>query len=149
MPSLSEQPQRRWSLWTTAQRLVGNHPRAAGQLRRRPSRRPLEAEALEGRLLLADGMLDSAFDTDGRVTIGFDAPGAPSDDQAMAMAIQPADGKIVLAGRANGSGGADFAVARLNANGTLDPSFNNGNGRVTIDFNGRDRAFAVAVFLAP
>ncbi len=39
----------------------------------------------------------------------------------------------------------DFAVARFNADGSLDLSFGNG-GKVTTDFNGQtDRAFAVAI----
>jgi uncharacterized delta-60 repeat protein len=55
------------------------------------------------------------------------------------VAIQ-ADGKIVLAGIA----GDDAAVYRLNANGSLDPTFGR-NGRVTIDSGRSEVGAAVAI----
>jgi uncharacterized delta-60 repeat protein len=83
-----------------------------------------------------DGTLDASFGSGGKVTtdlLGF-------DDQAFALARQP-DGKLVAAGEA----GADFALARYNPDGTLDPSFN-GSGLVTTDFAGAfDRVEALAV----
>ena len=51
------------------------------------------------------------------------------------MAIQ-ADGKIVAVG-ARGDG--DFALARYNTDGTLDPSFS-GDGKQTTNFAGFDQA---------
>jgi uncharacterized delta-60 repeat protein len=62
------------------------------------------------------------------------------------VAVQ-ADGKILVAGTASGTGSfdSDFALARYNIDGSLDSSFGD-DGRVTTDFAGRvDRAFAVAV----
>ncbi len=60
------------------------------------------------------------------------------------MALQP-DGKIVVAGATQkGTTGRDFAVARLNANGTLDSSFGAG-GKTTADFGGNETAWAVAL----
>jgi uncharacterized delta-60 repeat protein len=60
---------------------------------------------------------------------------------ARAVALQ-ADGKIVLAGRAVISGDVRFAVARYNADGSLD----SGYGVVTTDFGTlNDRASAVAI----
>ena len=61
------------------------------------------------------------------------------------MALQ-ADGKIVVAGMTDAGGGNvnNFAVARLLPNGELDTSFD-GDGRVTIDFNFDDQAYAVAM----
>ena len=52
------------------------------------------------------------------------------------IALQP-DGKIVVAGNAQGADGtvSEFAVARFNANGTLDGSFGAG-GKVTTNFVG-------------
>ena len=50
------------------------------------------------------------------------------------MAIQPADGKILLAGSSDQGGGYyTFALARYNTDGSLDSSFGN-DGLVTTDF---------------
>ncbi|MDB5385717.1 MAG: repeat protein [Planctomycetaceae bacterium] len=56
-------------------------------------------------------------------------------DQALAMAVQ-SDGKIVLVGAAetDTNGGSDFAVTRLNADGSLDTTFGT-NGKLTIAFD--------------
>jgi uncharacterized delta-60 repeat protein len=96
------------------------------------------------------GDLDPTFDGDGRVTTDFGAPTDLNEDEGRAVAIQ-ADGKIVAAGYAiteTGLPGAapyDFALARYNPDGSLDPTFD-GDGRVTTDFIGtEDRAFAVAI----
>ena len=64
------------------------------------------------------------------------------------MAIGAAD-QIVVAGSSQfGTTDHDFAVARLNANGTLDTSFN-GDGRATVRFDQggglNDRATGVAI----
>ncbi len=79
-----------------------------------------------------DGSLDTSFDGDGKLTTDFGGMG----DAASGVAIQ-ADGKIVAAG----AGGPlnDFALARYNDNGSLDTSFD-GDGRLTTDFGGFDRA---------
>lgn len=77
---------------------------------------------------LRDGSLDTTFGTNGRATLDFTGSG----DRAFALLLQ-ADGKIVIGGDANfGSTttGLDFALARLNANGTLDAGFGTG-GKVT------------------
>lgn len=83
----------------------------------------------------ADGSLDSAFGSGGRIHTSF----AASDSEANAVAIQ-ADGKIVVAGKS----GTDFAVARYHPDGSLDLAFGAG-GRVTTNFQGEDVANAVAV----
>jgi uncharacterized delta-60 repeat protein len=96
----------------------------------------------------ADGSLDPTFSRDGIATIAIDLADSLFD-QARAVAIQP-DGKIVVAGIAVAGTGdnTDFAVARLNSNGTLDDSFS-GDGIETIAFNlggtNADGAFAVAI----
>ena len=88
-----------------------------------------------------DGSLDTTFGTSGFVQIDF----AGSGDGVWGIAIQP-DGKIVAAGRSRILGGNDnFAVARLNTDGTLDPTFGSG-GKVTTDFDNRtDLGFAVTL----
>ena len=55
-------------------------------------------------------------------------------DFAEAVKAQP-DGKIVVAG----GGGADFAVARYNEDGTLDQNFGEG-GKIRVNFGGVDSA---------
>jgi uncharacterized delta-60 repeat protein len=81
-----------------------------------------------------DGALDLTFDADGKVTTGFDS----QSDTALAVILQP-DGKIVAVGFANS---LNFALARYNADGALDPTFDS-DGRVTTDFgSGVDSASA-------
>jgi uncharacterized delta-60 repeat protein len=91
----------------------------------------------------ADGSLDTAFGSGGRVTLDFGLPG--SNQQASAVALQ-ADGKIVVGGSAatGGMGGEDFAVARLTAAGALDGSFGSG-GKQTIDLGSDDFLTGLAV----
>jgi uncharacterized delta-60 repeat protein len=78
--------------------------------------------------LNADGSLDSSFDGDGKAII----PVGAGDDSAWAMTLQ-ADGKILVAGRSNNNNGTyeDFSVIRLNADGSLDSSFD-GDGKAII-----------------
>lgn len=82
--------------------------------------------------LNADGTLDSSFGSGGKVTV----PVGTGLDAAYAVAVQP-DGKIVLGGQSNtgGPSGVDFALVRLNPNGTLDGSFGSG-GKVTTTLAG-------------
>jgi uncharacterized delta-60 repeat protein len=92
----------------------------------------------------AEGDLDPSFGSGGKVTTPF-ADG--HDERANAIAVQP-DGKVVVAGSANqGGSNTDFAVARYNANGSLDPSFGPAHdGKVTTDFFGdTDAANSVAI----
>jgi uncharacterized delta-60 repeat protein len=93
--------------------------------------------------LTPDGHLVSGLGTrhNGTSTAGFGGL-----DVASGVAALP-DGKIVVAGSTLRSGQEDFAVARFNADGTLDGTFGpNHDGKVTIDFaGGNDRANAVAV----
>jgi len=98
--------------------------------------------------LLPDGSEDPSFGQGGYQIVGFNLGGS-WDDAAHAMALQP-DGKILIAGEAETGTAADydFAVARLTADGQLDPTFS-GDGRTTIGFdlpNGHyDAAHAIAV----
>jgi uncharacterized delta-60 repeat protein len=96
----------------------------------------------------ADGALDDGFGTNGLVTIDFDA--GSGGDRANGIALQ-SDGKIVVAGTTHGAAmqSADFAVARLTADGILDRTFA-GSGKTTIAFNlddgvGDDQVDAVAI----
>lgn len=84
-----------------------------------------------------DGTRDVDFGTRGRATTNF----AGGHDRARAVAIQP-DGRIVAVGGGATSTGFDFALARYDGNGSLDPTFG-GSGKVTTDFAGpSDFAFS-------
>ena len=91
-------------------------------------------------LARADGDLDPSFGNSGKVTTSFFGT-----SQISTIAIQP-DGKIVAAGSAtNSSGNTGFALARYNADGSLDTKFGSA-GKVTTDFFGRnDLAKGVAI----
>ncbi|MDB5309626.1 MAG: hypothetical protein JWO38_3828 [Gemmataceae bacterium] len=86
----------------------------------------------------ADGSVDTTFNGNGIKTIDFGA-----DDRATGVVVQP-DGKIVVVGFTSLPGGADFAVARLNADGSLDTTFNT-TGMEAINFGGIDDANAVVL----
>jgi uncharacterized delta-60 repeat protein len=84
-------------------------------------------------LLTADGELDTSFNFSGTATVDFGG----NDDICNTVLIQP-NGKILLIGSSaptSGTSGSDFALARLNANGTLDTTFGAGTGRVTVGFD--------------
>jgi len=78
-----------------------------------------------------DGSLDTTFGTNGTVTTDF---GADYEESATTFALQ-ADGKIVVAGSSYNGTGDDFALARYNPDGSLDPTFGT-DGIVTTDFSG-------------
>ncbi|HLQ44680.1 MAG TPA: delta-60 repeat domain-containing protein, partial [Planctomycetaceae bacterium] len=87
----------------------------------------------------ASGVLDTSFDTDGKLTTAI----GTRSDEAYGVALQ-ADGKIVAAGRAYMSG-YDFAAVRYNSDGSLDTSFDT-DGKVTTKFvTSVDEAYAVAI----
>ena len=106
--------------------------------------------------LNADGSLDTSFGTNGKKTISFDLGGLSANgsvsfnqDVATCVAIQ-ADGKIVVGGYAqrDGTGNFDFAVVRLNTNGSLDTTFSSdGKAVVAFDYGGGgdDRATGIAL----
>ncbi len=90
------------------------------------------------------GSLDASFGSGGKVLTDF---GAASDDEAHAVAIQP-DGKLVVAGYSDASGGGDFAIARYNVDGSLDASFGS-SGKVLTDLGSANIDFALAVGVQP
>lgn len=83
-----------------------------------------------------NGTFDASFDGpsgtgNGRVRIAV-SPGN-AQDRAWDVRVQP-DGKIVVGGDSRPAGNADFAIIRLNANGTLDSTFGTG-GITTADLS--------------
>jgi uncharacterized delta-60 repeat protein len=88
-----------------------------------------------------NGTPDPTFDGEGELVM----PIGPGNDLARGVAVQ-ADGKIIVAGSTDIGGGAtDFAVVRLNVNGTPDGTFGSGGKAVTAVGLGNDEAMAVVV----
>jgi len=87
-----------------------------------------------------DGSLDPTFSGDGKVITDF----VGYADRAHAVAVEP-NGKIVVAGSAasDDTGNDDFALARYDPDGSLDPTFGD-DGKVVTHF-GYSSAFDVAV----
>lgn len=85
--------------------------------------------------LRSNGALDTTFGSGGKRVVGFGG-----DDESVFGAALQTDGKIVLAGD------SDFrvAVARLNANGSLDGTFS-GDGKKLFSWGALSRASAVLV----
>jgi uncharacterized delta-60 repeat protein len=75
------------------------------------------------------GALDGSWDVDGQQTLDLG-----SDERGFDVAIQ-SDGKIVVAGTANGSG-SDFLVARFDGAGAIDSTFS--GGAIQTNFSGSD-----------
>lgn len=88
----------------------------------------------------ADGSTDAPFGGGGGVAaVGFATGSAVLNK----LALRP-DGRIIAVGSApNLNGGSDFAIATLNANGSLDQSF--GGGQVTAQINATDRLTSFAL----
>ncbi len=102
---------------------------------------------------LSDGSLDSAFDSDGRVTTDAFCIGNCSNsfDRGRGVAIS-SDGKIIVGGdaRSVGANATRFAAARYLDSGALDFSFGL-LGRATINISGccPDVGMATAMALQP
>lgn len=98
---------------------------------------------------LPNGAPDPTFSNDGRTTIGF-----RDDARCHNLALQ-GDGKLVLVGAGidqpfgTGAGDYDFAIARLEINGSLDDDSNDagfsGDGKVLTDFGEEGYAWDVAL----
>ena len=84
----------------------------------------------------------------GRLTTDFGG-----EESALSMTVQP-DGKILVAGYRftdrdiinNIEANIDFALARYNADGSLDTTFSE-NGKLTTDFGWDDQAYSISVQL--
>jgi uncharacterized delta-60 repeat protein len=98
---------------------------------------------------LPNGSPDPTFSNDGRTTIGF------RDDAICHNLALQSDGKLVLVGAGidqpfvTGEGDFDFALARLESNGSLDDDSNDagfgGDGKVLTNFGEDGRAWDVAL----
>lgn len=108
-----------------------------------PATSPSRDDAFTVLRVYPDGTLDPTFDGDGVAVVLF---GEGRNATASAVLVQP-DGRIVVGGSlrpASGFGGSDFALARLNPDGTPDATFGDG-GRVVTDLGGNDILLALAL----
>lgn len=120
--------------WLREHAGTNNATRIARQRRAKnsPARFRPRLEALEDRQMLSGGALDPTFGTGGRVTTSAGV----NIVQAFAVATYPQagtanDGKIMVGGLdLLHSGNQEFAVVRLNLDGSLDKSFG-GTGEVS------------------
>jgi len=105
-----------------------------------------QAAGARGRIAIVrynpNGSLDGTFGGgDGKVMTNV----TRGNDYAWAIAIQPLDQKIVIAGGAGREGGR-FLVARYNPSGARDGTFGGGDGRVITNFSsGYDYVDALAI----
>jgi uncharacterized delta-60 repeat protein len=88
----------------------------------------------------ADGTPDTSFGAGGVVNLGFGASGYGT----LAGVAVTSSGQIIVAGTGFRSIDHDFAVARLNADGSLDTTFGQ-NGIAFADFGAEDTAVGVAI----
>ena len=86
-----------------------------------------------------DGSLDNTFDTDGKLVGDY----YQGNSSVNATVVQ-SDGKIVTGGSTWNGTNFDFAVARYNANGSLDNTFSD-DGKQTTDFGLNDEVVSVVV----
>ncbi len=80
--------------------------------------------------LLPNGDYDTQFSDDGKLTLSF----GPGNGASFQKVLQQPDGKIIAIGEAYNTSSFDFAAARFNADGSIDPTFGDG-GKTTINFN--------------
>jgi uncharacterized delta-60 repeat protein len=92
----------------------------------------------------ADGAFDTSFGSGGVATFGLSKGGA---DLAMAAAIQPGTGKILLGGTIGGK----FGLIRLNLDGTLDTTFGakGSGGVVTASPDNHYGSYAYSMVVLP
>ena len=148
--SLQRRRHRDASFGPAHRRRTSRAPERAGERSRHPARRRIVAAGYTGgstgtfdfalARYAADGTLDAAFGTAGRVAIDLSG----DDDFGEGVALQ-ADGKVVAVGRRTSSTSSDLALVRLGADGAADGGFGAG-GTLAVDFFGAaDFGLAVAI----
>jgi uncharacterized delta-60 repeat protein len=88
---------------------------------------------------LTNGILDTSFDGDGRVTTSVGL----ASDNAFAVALQ-SDGKILITGGSTIGANSEVILVRYNPDGSLDTTYGNG-GKVVIDVatGGEDTGYGI------
>ncbi|MEX2139038.1 MAG: tandem-95 repeat protein [Pirellulales bacterium] len=117
----------------------------------------------DGKVLLVGGFVTRFGFQNGIGVARYNADGAPDNTfgdfgvvtrfhgliESIEDAVLQPDGKIVIVGSHSSRGNRDFALARLNANGTVDTTFGGGDGLATTDFGANDNDPARGVVLQP
>jgi uncharacterized delta-60 repeat protein len=80
--------------------------------------------------LLPNGDYDTQFSDDGKLTLSFGSGNGSSFQKVLLQT----DGKIIAIGEAYNTSNFDFAAARFNADGSIDPTFGDG-GKTIVNFN--------------
>ena len=95
---------------------------------------------------LGQDHLDTSFGNNGRVLTPFNFNGASSNDRALAVAIRPSNGKIVVAGYCQAVPAIEerFCLAQYDTDGSLDPTFGTGGQVMTAMLGGLQQIVAVA-----
>ncbi len=88
----------------------------------------------------SNGTLDTTFDTDGIVSTSF----AGTLSSSIRGLVLQADNKIIAYGHAE-VGSSDLVIARYNPDGSLDTTFDSGDGMVRTDLSQYDNATNVAL----
>ena len=135
--------------WTTLD-IGGSHDYARALIRQPDGKLVIAGEGISGPTgtyqpvfarFNTDGTLDTTFGIGGTTRVDF-GNGLRSGAHALA---QQSDGKLVAVGTVYGGTRIDYAVMRVSADGTLDPTFD-GDGMLVIDFNGNfEQAGSVAI----
>jgi uncharacterized delta-60 repeat protein len=89
--------------------------------------------------LKANGALDAGFDDDGFAAVDF------GEAEELTAAALQADGKIILAGESHAVKGTTVVLARLNADGAPDKTFDPGGGTMLSGSGGLDTISSVLV----
>jgi uncharacterized delta-60 repeat protein len=99
----------------------------------------------DGKLVAAGGSMVARYETDGTADDSFSEDGqhSPANTSVFGLALQP-NGKLLLAGRSIFQPTFDFAVERLNADGTPDDQYGNAGVALT-DFGFGDQISSVAL----
>ena len=88
----------------------------------------------------SNGTLDNSFATGGKIRFAFGS----GNDYCWSVVLQT-DGKLVLGGDTYNGSNYDFALARLNTNGSFDNTFGSAGKVITSNSSGDDEIFALAI----
>ncbi|MCX7211177.1 MAG: DUF4347 domain-containing protein, partial [Burkholderiales bacterium] len=88
--------------------------------------------------LNVDGSLDTSFDGDGKLIV----PVGSGHDYGYSLRLLP-DGKILVAGHSINGGNEDFSLIRLNADGSLDTSFDSDGKLIVRVGTGNDSGYSL------
>jgi uncharacterized delta-60 repeat protein len=137
-----------WSQQSKYKPMNNNYSKRKSRSGRKEFRAKLQVEALESRTLLNAGVLDPTFGSGGVLReTGFAYHASDVNGTGFHSVATQADGKVVVAGAANGASPGVFTLSRFNVDGSPDVVFNGKVIAQTPHFSpgSTDTADAVAV----